>query len=252
MAVIQYKILIVEDDALVRDSLLELLEFSNYQTFSAKEGQEGLDLARKLLPDLIITDIMMPVMNGMEFCRNILEDNTLAHIPIIMLTARTAEADRIEGLEQGAVDYLTKPYHSQELILKVRNLLKAREQFKKKNWQHLLSTSFEDSDLSEDEQFLKSVYKGITEQIDRFDFGVGDLANHLNLSERSLYRRVKELTGAPVAGFIREIRLQRAYSLINNKKVKTVSELAYQVGFKSPKHFSRAYKKRFGSFPKPE
>ncbi|MCH2449200.1 MAG: response regulator [Gracilimonas sp.] len=246
-----HKILVVEDDDLIRTSLLELLELSEFKTFSAEEGREGLELAKRELPDLIITDIMMPVMNGMEFCRNVFQDNTLAHIPIIMLTARVAETDRIEGLEHGAVDYLTKPYNSKELILKVRNLLKAREQFKKKNWQYLLAISFEDSDLSEDEQLLKSVYEGISKQIDRFDFGVGDLAGQLNLSERSLYRRVKELTGVPVAEFIREIRLQRARSLVENKQVKTISELAYKVGFKSPKHFSRAYKKRFGAFPNP-
>lgn len=251
MAAIHHKILVVEDDALVRNSLLELLQLNDFETSCAKEGQEGLDLALTEPPDLIITDIMMPGMNGMEFCRNVLADPRLAHIPIIMLTARATEADRIEGLEQGAVDYLTKPYHSQELMLKVRNLIKAREEFKKKNWQHLLATSFEDPDLGEDEQFLKTVYKVIVEQMERFNFGVGDLADHLNVSERSLYRRVRELTGVPVAGFIREIRLQRARSLLEEERVKTVAELAYQVGFKSPKHFSRTYKKRFGVFPKP-
>ncbi|MEQ9280750.1 MAG: response regulator [Balneola sp.] len=246
----QYKILVVEDNDDVRISTIELLEMYGYDCIEASDGRDGLEKAKENLPNIIVSDIMMPKMDGFEFTKKVIEDVEISHIPIILLTAKVKEEDKFEGLEHGAVDYLTKPFSSKELVLKVRNLIKSREDFKNSNWQSLLNNSFEDSELSEDEEFLKSLYDIIVTKIENVNFGVSELASELMLSERNLYRRVKVLTGIPVAAFIREIKLQRAKSLLETNQFNTISEVAYKVGFRSPKYFSKAFKKRFGVSPK--
>lgn len=246
----QYKILVVEDNDDVRISIIELLEMYGYDCIEAIDGADGLEKARENLPNIIVSDIMMPKVNGYEFTKKVIEDIEISHIPVIMLTAKVKEEDKLDGLENGAVDYLTKPFSSKELVLKIRNIIKSREEFKNRNWQSLLNNSFEDSGLSEDEEFLKTLYDSIIAKIENVNFGVAELASELMLSERNLYRKVKELTGIPVAAFIREIKLQRAKSLIETNQFNTISEVAYKVGFRSPKYFSKAFKKRFEVSPK--
>ncbi|HCD51749.1 MAG TPA: hypothetical protein DEQ34_04830 [Balneolaceae bacterium] len=246
MAEAEYTILLVEDDEAVRESVVELISMYGYDCLQAENGQIGLETAKEETPDIIVSDVMMPVMDGFNFVKEVLKDPEIAHIPIIMLTAKVEEQDMLEGLESGAVDYLTKPFNSKELLFKVRNILKSRDEFKSKNWQNLLSESFVEDTYDEDKEFMKDLYKVVTSKMESSNFGVTELAADLNVSERNLYRKVKELTGEPVAAFIREARLQRAHQLLSGNQVKTKSEAAYKVGFKSPRHFSKAYKKRFG------
>ena len=242
----KYKVLVVEDDDDVRISILELLTMFEYDVESAINGQQGLDKAREILPNIIISDVMMPVMDGLEMAEQAGKDSLIAHIPIIMLTAKMKEEDKIEGLESGALDYITKPFNSKELVLKIGNILKSRDDFSASKWQTLLAGTFESPELNDDEQFLKDLYEVVASEIENVNFGVPQLAEELNISERNLYRRVKELTKVPVAECIREIRMQRAHELISTKQVKTISEVAYKVGFRSPKYFSKTYKNRFG------
>lgn len=245
----QHTILVVEDDENFRSYLEQLLSLHNYKVITAGNGASGFEKANASTPDLIITDLQMPDMDGLELCNKVLANNTMSHIPIIILTGVDDETHFEKGLAYGAIDYITKPIKSEVLILKVRNILGIREKFKEKNWKHLLENTFDDSEISEDEEFLQSIYKIVIDKIGRYDFGVSTLASELNTSERNLYRKVKDLTGVPVASFIREIRLQRASDLLERKSVKTKRELARQVGFKSTKHFIRAFKKRFGMAP---
>lgn len=241
-----HKVLVVEDDDDVRISIVELLTMFEYHVESAENGKVGLEKAHDFIPDIIVSDVMMPVMDGLEMAETVGKDPELAHIPIIMLTAKVKEEDKLEGLESGAIDYITKPFNSKELVLKIGNILKSREDFSKSKWQTLLAGTFEAPELTEDEQFLKDFYEAVASKIEHIDFGVSQLADMLNVSERNLYRRVKELTKVPVAECIREIRMQRALELISTRQVKTISEVAYKVGFRSPKYFSKTYKQRFG------
>ena len=246
----KYKVLVVEDNDDVRVSIIELLEMFEYECIESIDGEDGLIKAKESLPNVIISDVMMPKLDGFEFTKKLLQDPLTSHIPVIMLTAKAKEEDKLEGLENGAVDYLTKPFNSQELVLKIRNNIKSREDFKNSSWQSLLINSFDVPELTEDEKFLKSLYDIIIEKIENANFGVPELASELITSERNLYRKVKELTGVPVATYIREIRLQRARNLVETGQLSTISEVAYKVGFKNPKYFSKAYKKRFGMSPK--
>jgi DNA-binding response OmpR family regulator len=241
----QYKVLLVEDTEEVRLAVSDLIEMNGFECITAKNGKEGLEKAEEDEPDVIISDVMMPVMDGFEFARSVTETPSLSHIPIIMLTAKVEEQDMIEGLELGAVDYITKPFNSTELMLKIRNIIKRRELFRQNNWQAMMAESLDQEPENEDQRFLRTLHEHISSNIDNSNFGVSELSHLMMVSERNLYRRVKELTGEPVASLVREVRLQYAHKLITNKKVKTISEAAFKVGFKSPKHFSRAYKQRF-------
>lgn len=240
-----HTVLLVEDTEDVRISVAELLEMNGYRCITAVHGQDGIEKARQNDPDIIVSDIMMPVMDGFELAKSIAEEDALSHIPIIMLTAKIEEKDMLEGLELGAVDYLTKPFNSKELMLKIRNIINRRERFKQNNWQALMAETLELEPENQDQEFLRSLHDEIAKNIDNANFGVAELAHLMIMSERNLYRRVKDLTGQTVASLIREVRLQYAHTLISEKRVKTISEAAYKVGFKSPKHFSRAYKQRF-------
>lgn len=240
-----HTVLLVEDTEDVRISVSELLEMNGYRCITAEHGMDGLEKARESKPDVIVSDIMMPVMDGYDLARKLAVEDTLSHIPVIMLTAKTEEQDMLAGLELGAVDYLTKPFNSSELMLKIRNIISRRQRFKQNTWLTLMADSLDREPENDDQQFLRALHDEIHRNIDNTRFGVSDLSHRLMMSERNLYRRVKELVGQPVAALIREIRLQYAHSLISDKRVKTLSEAAYKVGFKSPKHFSRAYKQRF-------
>ncbi|WP_421773043.1 response regulator transcription factor [Gracilimonas sp.] len=246
----RYKILLIEDNLQIREVITELLNLHGYDCILAEDGGKGLEMAKEHLPNLIISDVLMPVMNGYELVRKISSDMVLSHIPVIMLTAKSKEEEKIKGLQHGAVDYITKPFNSKELILKIQNLIKSREKFRQSNWEILLSNSFDVDELNEDETFLKQLYEIVIENLENTNFGVPELASQINISERNLYRKVKEVTGVPVATYIREIRLQRAKNLVEKGHLKTISEVAYSVGFKSPKHFSKTYQKRFGRPPK--
>lgn len=246
MAREKHSILIIEDDPDVRDAISDLLRMEGYDCRHASNGLEGLKEAKKIEPDLIVTDIMMPKMDGFEFVQKLFANRELAHIPVIIITAKASDLDKIEGLELGAVDYLTKPFNGRELRLKIRNIFTQQESYRTKNWQTLLTDSASVSPDDNKTEFVQSLYSIIVRELGSSSFGVSNLADHLNTSERNLYRKVKEYTGMTVATYIREIKLQRAHQLLTNDNTVTKAEVASKVGFKSPSHFKKVYKKRFG------
>lgn len=243
-------ILVVEDHQDVRMVLTELMKLNDFESLIATDGKQAVDILDEDMPDLIITDIMMPGIDGFELATKIRGNRDTQHIPIIFLTAKTSEKDKIHGLELGAVDYITKPFNNRELILKITNLLSTRREFKERQWQQLLFESFDKNELTEDERFLNDLYQKTISSIENPGFGVTELAQKMNMSERNLYRRVAQVMEDSVGTFIREIRLRRADDLLKNNRNMTISEAAYKVGYKSPKQFSKAYSDMFGRSPK--
>jgi two-component system, sensor histidine kinase ChiS len=240
-------ILVVEDNTEVRSYIREKLE-EIYRVAEARNGEEGIKLAQEEIPDLIISDVMMPKMDGYQFCNAIRADEKTSHIPIIMLTARADINDKIDGLETGVDVYLTKPFNARELLANVSNLLRQRIQLRK---QFSTSTVIRPSDVtsvSVDQAFLEKVVKTIETHFEDEQFSVDILGEHVNMSVSQLNRKLNALIDQPPGQLIRSLRLQRAADLLA-QKAGTVSEICYKVGFSDNAYFSRAFKKQFGCSP---
>ncbi|MBU1370273.1 MAG: response regulator [Bacteroidetes bacterium] len=240
-------VLIVEDNKDVRAYIREQIE-GEYHAFEAIEGEQGLSLAQEIVPDLIITDVMMPKMDGYQFCNAIRLNEKTSHIPIIMLTARGGLEDKIEGLDAGVDAYLTKPFSAKELMATVKNLLHQRMQLKKRFSKSLNIKPSEVSVVSADQVFLEKVIQTIASNFGDEQFSVELLAEHVNMSVTQLNRKLNALIDQPPGQMIRSFRLQRAADLLK-QKAGSVSEISYQVGFNDNAYFSRAFKKQFGCSP---
>lgn len=241
-----YQILIVEDSEDVRSYLLHILS-QDYKTFGAANGEEGLRIARERLPDLIVTDVMMPVMDGIEMCRLLKKDEELSHIPIIILTARTSSVYELEGLETGALDYICKPFSVNLLKAKIKNYVLIREQLKdfyKSNIR--LQTQPAGVNLK-DEKFLTDAIRLVEENIGNSFVTVQFLSDNMAMSQSTFYRRLKELTGRSVVEFIRDVRLKAAGKLLEEGS--NVSQAAYKSGFNDLKYFRKCFKEQFGVNP---
>jgi DNA-binding response OmpR family regulator len=240
-------VLLVEDSADMRLYMrADLAE--HYRVLEAAEGQQALALARERLPDVIVTDLMMPVMDGLELCRRLRRDELTRQIPVIILTARQAEEDQIRGLETGAADYLTKPFSLPVLLLKIHNLLESRLQLRERFSRQVFVQPGDIAITSADEQFLKRAIATVEEGMGMPEFDVERLARALAMSRSSLYRQIQRVTGQSVNEFIRTLRLQRAAQLLTQGQV-AVAEAAFQVGFLDPSYFSRCFKDQFGLSP---
>lgn len=240
-------ILIVEDNADVNQYLVTLLE-TLYHVESAVDGKEGFAKAVELIPDLIISDIMMPEMDGFELCKKVKANHLTATVPVILLTAKSADQYKLMGIQTGADDYISKPFDPDYLIEKVRILLLSHKKLKK---QYSKSIRLEPSDIeieSSDEVLLKKCISAIEKNLQNEDFSVETLAVILNMSNSSLYRKLKSLTNLSSAEFIRSIRIKRAAQLLHDKN-KTVSEIAYEVGLNDMKHFRQVFHKQFNCSP---
>lgn len=239
-------LLIVEDNDDVRAYLRRHLADA-YEVVEAVDGTDGLDTAREVEPDLILSDVMMPEMGGIELCRHVRDDDTLARVPVVLLTARAAEDDAVAGLEAGADAYVTKPFSMPELEARLRRLLDA-------HWTGIAGAPSGEhlapdvEVTSADEEFLTKVTDAIDEHRSRADFTVEDLAAEVGLSSRQLYRKLKRLTGQTPAAFIRQYRLSAAAKLLD-AETSTVSEVAYEVGFGTPETFAQHFEERFGCPP---
>jgi signal transduction histidine kinase/ligand-binding sensor domain-containing protein/DNA-binding NarL/FixJ family response regulator len=242
-------VLIVEDNADLRAYIREYLE-ADYAVQEAGNGKEGYDQATEIVPDLVISDIMMPQMNGMELCRALKQDVRTSHVPVILLTARAGTDSKIEGLEIGADDYVTKPFEAKELGARVRNLIEQRRLLRKKFSAGVVLKPGEVAVTSLDDALLKRSMEIIEKNIGDENFGVDDLAREACLSRSHLNRKLHALTNLAPAEFIRYVRLQRAHELLE-KNAGTIAEVAYQVGFASPSYFSTCFRERFG-FPPSE
>lgn len=240
-------ILIVDDNEDIR-SYLRVLLAGQYYVIEASDGQNGLRLAKESVPDLIVGDVMMPVMDGLTFCSKIKEDEVTSHIPVILLTARSDESQRIEGYEHGADAYITKPFNDHLLLVRISNLLQARRQKKNDEAKQMLSAEDIQTDEPGERMFLERFKKAAKSHIGDANLRMDDLGSELSLSKVQMYRKVKALTGKTPAEVLREMRMQKAYSLLKQTD-KTISEVAAEVGFAIPGYFSACFKKQFGINP---
>lgn len=229
-------ILIVDDNEDIR-SYLRVLLAGQYYVIEASDGQNGLRLAKESVPDLIVSDVMMPVMDGLTFCSKIKEDEVTSHIPVILLTARSDESQRIEGYEHGADAYITKPFNDHLLLVRISNLLQARRQKKNDEAKQMLSAEDIQTDEPGERMFLERFKKAAKLHIGDANLRMDDLGSELSLSKVQMYRKVKALTGKTPAEVLREMRMQKAYSLLKQTD-KTISEVAAEVGFAIPGYFS--------------
>lgn len=240
-------ILIVDDNEDIR-SYLRVLLAGQYYVIEASDGQNGLRLAKESVPDLIVSDVMMPVMDGLTFCSKIKEDEVTSHIPVILLTARSEESQRIEGYEHGADAYITKPFSDHLLLVRISNLLQVRRQRKNDEGKQMLSAEDIQTDEPGERMFLERFKKAAKSHIGDANLRMDDLGSELSLSKVQMYRKVKALTGKTPAEVLREMRMQKAYSLLKQTD-KTISEVAAEVGFAIPGYFSACFKKQFGINP---
>ncbi|RDC58355.1 hybrid sensor histidine kinase/response regulator [Pedobacter chinensis] len=240
-------ILIIEDHSELRLLIKEALE-NNYHINIAENGSEGWEKAITEIPDLIISDVMMPEMDGFTLCDKLKTDQRTSHIPVILLTAKTSENDQIHGLSGGADLYLTKPFSSKILQLNVRNLLNGRETMRKKFSQSFVLEPTRMIVDSMDERFLSKLIQIIEENMENEHFGVEILSEKIGMSQSVLYKKIKALTDMSVNDFSKSIRLKRAAQLLQEKQFK-VYEIGYMVGFTDRKYFSREFKKQFGMTP---
>lgn len=240
-------ILIIEDNFDVRSYIREQLE-NEYGIFEALNGEEGILIAQREIPDIIITDLMMPKMDGYQFSKAIRGDEKTSHIPIIMLTAKAGLDDKIQGLETGIDDYLTKPFSAKELKVRVKNLIYKRKELKKR---FSALTIIKPSDVtvqSVDKVFLDKVISTIEKYFEDEQFSVDKLSDEMNMSISQLNRKLNALIDQPPGQLIRSFRLQRAADLLK-KNAGSVAEICYKVGFNDQAYFSRAFKKQFGCSP---
>lgn len=242
-------ILIVEDERDVQMLLKELLE-EKYKILTAYNGVEALNIIEKELPDLIISDVMMPEIDGIEFCRRIKDDDRTCHIPIIILTARSSVDHRIEGLESGANSYIPKPFHPDHLLIRVKKLLEERElilkSFNKDNFiENLFNLPIED----DGKDFVRKAIELIQQNIDNGNLHSLFLEKELGVSSSQLYRKIKQIFGFSPGDLIRTIRLKYAAELLQKSNY-TVSEICYQSGFNNRSYFYREFKKMYNTTPK--
>jgi DNA-binding response OmpR family regulator len=242
-------ILVVEDNPDVRSYIADQFK-GQYQIVEAENGRIGLERALEATPDLIISDIMMPEMDGTEFCKLLKTNEKTSHIPVVMLTALAEQGDRIKGLELGADDYLVKPFDARELTVRVANLIEGRKRLHDHYRRSL--TSFAPSTPIEAESvdalFLKKVREAVEANLDDENFSVVELGNQVGMSRSQLHRKLSALTGYSPNEVIRNMRLERAKQLLE-KKAGNASEIAYMTGFNSPAYFAKCFKDYFGVTP---
>ena len=242
-------LLIVEDNFDVREFIKDALgDAFHYE--EAENGEVGLLKACETIPDLIISDVMMPVMDGNDMTRKLKTDQRTSHIPVILLTARSGIEDKVEGLETGADDYLTKPFDAHELRARIINLIRLRKKLQEVfNSDNITSIPVSRKKLKGiDAEFMQRVLKVIEEHISEEEFTIEDFGNEVGMSRSQMFRKIKALTGKSCSVYLRSIRLSKAKIMLQNKE-NNVSEVSYSVGFNSPSYFSHCFKEEFGYTP---
>jgi YesN/AraC family two-component response regulator len=244
------KVVIVEDDSEIRDYLTEALS-ENYDITGCENGKKGLAAVLKQMPDLVISDVMMPEMDGTTLCSKIKTNNATSHIPVVLLTAKSREEDQLEGLEMGADAYIVKPFNMDILRRTIDNLIHSH---------HTLQLKFGRNDQLEelvddikvkspDEKLLERVMQAINHNLNNADLNVDKIADEVGISRVHLHRKMKELTGQTPHDFIRNIRMKKAASLLASGDM-NVSEVMYACGFSNAASFSTVFKKMYGMSPR--
>ncbi|HEY3401917.1 MAG TPA: response regulator, partial [Ohtaekwangia sp.] len=240
-------VLLVEDNEDFRFYLKDNLKQA-YEVIEAKDGLDGWKKSLSYFPDLIVSDVMMPEMNGIEFCRKIKSDQRVSHIPVILLTARTSEEQRLEGFDTGADDYINKPFNFEILESRIRNLISQREKLQKTLSKASGVKASELNITSLDEKLIQNAIRYVEENVSNADFSVEDLSRELGISRAHFYKKILALTGKSPLEFIRAIRLQQAAQLLEKSQL-TVAEVAYKVGFNNPKYFAKYFKETYHVLP---
>jgi signal transduction histidine kinase/CheY-like chemotaxis protein/ligand-binding sensor domain-containing protein/AraC-like DNA-binding protein len=242
------RLLLVEDN----DEMARFITQSfpnHYQIYRATNGEDALAQANLVLPDLVISDVMMPGMDGFTFCQQIKADPVTDHIPVLLLTAKSTLADRMHGLQLGADDYLSKPFHVPELLTRINNLL-TRQRRLSERMQATLAMAASEPDKQPEQPvhpFLERLYAILDEHLDQTDFGVDELADAIHLSRMQLHRKLKALAGSSTTDFIRTYRLKQALPLLTGGL--SISQVAYAVGFTNPAYFSQRFREQYGKSP---
>ena len=241
------KILFIDDNEDLRTFIQQ--EFNaDFSVLLAENGLEGMKLAGEEMPDIIISDFMMPGLDGIQMCEMIRNNASTSHIPLIILTAQESTSTRIKCFKSGIDDYITKPFSTEVLLLKVKNILQSRRELQKKFSKEIRLEPTELAITNTDEAFLNKVMEIIQENLSNEDFSADFFAEKMAMSRVHLYRKLKSLTGESVSDFVKTIRLKLAADLIKNKNV-SVKETTYLVGFSDPKYFSKCFKQQFGVKP---
>ncbi|MBA7555699.1 Regulator of RpoS [subsurface metagenome] len=239
--------MIVEDNYELRTFLVKELGKEFYIS-QAEDGKIGIELAQKEIPDLIVSDILMPHFSGIELCKTIKEDIRTCHIPVILLTAKTTISDQIEGVEIGADAYITKPFNIQFVLTQINQLIQSRRKLYAHFSQDVYMMPNKLSDNEMDQKFLQKAIDYIVLYIADNTLNVEGLAVEMNLSRSNVYRKIKALTGKTIVEFIRIVRLKQAIKLMETKKY-SLAEIAYLTGFTSPSYFTKSFKDQYGKPP---
>jgi CheY-like chemotaxis protein len=246
-----YKLLIVEDNIELLMLMSQILG-SKYHVHTATNGKEALDIIHRTELDIIISDVMMPVMNGLELTHRLKSDPNFKHLPIILLTAKTQEEDRNEALQIGADSYVTKPFKVSDLELRINNLIENRKRIQREALSESLgelSKPVVPHEPTPEELFLKKAVECVHAHLDDSDYDRDQFAADMGVSTSTLYNKLRSLTGLSVSYFIRDIRLKEAKSIMERQPSVRISELAYRVGFRDPKYFATCFKKEYGVQP---
>ena len=240
-------VLLIEDNADVREYIKEILT-EDYTIIQAADGEAGVEIAGEQIPDLILSDVMMPKMDGYEVCKMLKNAEKTSHIPIILLTAKASVESKLEGLKTAADDYLTKPFVPGELLARVNNLIESRKKLREKFRGQIILKPSEIAGSSIDETFLNRLMKIVEEHMGDELFGVERLSDKMGMSRSQLHRKLHALTGKGPNQLIRSFRLNRAHDLLKVNAT-TPAEIAYTVGFSSPSYFSKCFREQFGYTP---
>ena len=239
-------LLLVEDDPDIRQYIKSIFK-TNYRIEEATNGEEGLQKSFELNPDLIISDVMMPVMDGIKMCNTLKFDTRTSHIPIILLTAKSGEQHEIEGLRTGADAYINKPFNREKLVITVQKLIDLRLKLQK-HFSQYLSITPDIAITSTESRFLSQLKKVLDTHISDPDFNSDFFCRQMGMSRTQLHRKLTAIVGMSTTEFIRSQRLKLASDLLRNTDA-SVSEVAYQVGFSTPSYFNRCFKEHFGKTP---
>jgi DNA-binding response OmpR family regulator/anti-sigma regulatory factor (Ser/Thr protein kinase) len=240
-------LLLVDDNDQIRQYVAQIFS-PNFKVLQADCGEEGLKMARQHLPELVISDVVMKKMSGIELCNLIKEDAATSHIPVILLTASSAADIKLKGIENGADDYITKPFEKEQLVARVDNLLKSRNALQKYFFNEITLQKNPLKISEEYKQFLDRCMAIVEENIDRDDFSIKTLANEIGMSHSNLYKKIKSISGQSANAFIRFIRLRKAAQILIDTNC-NVSEAAFQVGFNDTRYFRDQFNQLFGINP---
>jgi signal transduction histidine kinase/DNA-binding NarL/FixJ family response regulator len=240
-------LLIVEDNQDITSILLSIFS-KEYQVHSAENGQIGIDKAKELVPDFILSDVMMPKKDGVELVDELKNEAITSHVPIVLLTAKADISSRIEGLRRGADDYISKPFHPEELSLKVRNILTSKQRIRSRYELGAPKELSTNPEFAPEDEFISRIQDVLNQNLDDSEFGIKDFCRELGVSRMQLHNKLKALTGLSTSHYIRSLRLDKSLEYINDPSL-NISELGYKVGFSSHAYFSKSFSQKFGKSP---